>query len=215
MSGIGPVEPGGGEDSPWFTPPPAPGHVRPYETLVHTAGDRERPWHRALRRTALAAGALLALVVALGQPPSREPEVIPVPGLITRIDYQGPAGPVDTRSRSFAFRIRFHLDDGAPDKPLVIENIRPPYTGFTLHANPSPPLTVRPGQDHRTVLRITVQSCDRVPRNASHPLFDITVSNGRAEQRIGYAFGTAYAEYLEQALTLLCPRSVPRSPQAP
>ncbi|MEU8888272.1 hypothetical protein [Streptomyces sp. NPDC048442] len=138
-----------------------------------------------------------------------------MPGLITRISYQGLAGPPDRKARSFTFRIKITTTDPARGSHLLVSAIQQPYAAFTTFATPAPPLDIRQGRGIVTALRITVGTCTGIPRGVSLPVLEVTLSNRRTEERVSFGLGATYAEDLEDVLTELCPLSVPRSPQAP
>jgi hypothetical protein len=215
MSGIGPVEPYG-------TAPAGRPAGSAAASGAEVIGTPKPPrtgagWHPAWRRTALGLCAFLAVVLAIGyvndRRTARPPP--PTPGLITRISYEGPAGPPDLKSRTFTFRIKITVTDRTPGSRLLVQSIRQPYPALTTFTTPTPPFTVRPGTGTPAVLKITVDTCTGVPHGISLPLLEVTLRNGRTGENTSYSLGATYAADLEHTLATLCPVSAPRSPQAP
>ncbi|MEV8093894.1 Tat pathway signal sequence domain protein [Kitasatospora sp. NPDC085879] len=187
---LGPIEPAEGTEAP--PPPPL-------------------PLHRLLsgRQKIVLAVLFASVVVVLTlRHPARDPQPPPaadpppVPSVISRLSYAGPAAPPGGPGQDFALRVAAEADG-----PYDVVAVRQSYPGLSVTVRGGLPVTVRPEQPVLLTVEYRVTDCAGAPPDAGMPFLDVTLRNTRAIQTISQILGPRYARDLSERLHSACPIS--------
>lgn len=212
MSGIGPVEPGGGTRA-WDAGAEEADTV-PAAEKPHGRFTRMYVRHRRATLAGTAAVVLLAgggCLYATRPEPAPPPEA-PYPSQAVGVIYLGPlTRPAGAPRGSFGFEVELGVRGGPA---VTVERMAQPYAGLALDTAPPAPFRVGTDGPRSIVITMRVRDCGRVPESARMPFLDVTLRNTRAMEEHSFILGERYAQDLSDALQVACSNNFSSSPKA-